>query len=393
MGEWHYECLGGLCDVIGGGTPSKEREDFYAGAIPWATVRDMKGEVITATEFRITPEAVAASATNVIPAGNVVIATRVGLGKVCVLAQDTAINQDLRGIVPRDKRLDARYLYWWLRSVAPVIVAEGTGATVQGVKLPFIKGLRVPVPPLAEQQRIVAILDEAFAGIATAKANAEKALCSIRRLVDARLFEIFAAAESRWPTAKLGDAAELARGGSPRPIKSFLTDAADGINWVKIGDASASEKYIFSTREKIKPAGASRSRVVHDGDFLLSNSMSFGRPYIMRTTGCIHDGWLVLSNYADSFNQDFLYRLLGSQHVYRQFDRLAAGSTVRNLNIDLAASVTVPVPPLEEQESIARELDALEVAVRQGESVYQRKLAALDELKQSLLHRAFSGQL
>ena len=160
-----------------------------------------------------------------------------------------------------------------------------------------------------------------------------------------------------WEFKPLGEVCAIARGGSPRPIQAFLTDADDGINWVKISDATASGKYIYVTAEKIKPAGAARSRVVTDGDFLLSNSMSFGRPYIMRTTGCIHDGWLVLSKYEHSFEQDFLYHLLRSPQVFGQFDRLAAGSTVRNLNIDLASRVVVPIPPTCEQRRIVAILD------------------------------------
>ena len=160
-----------------------------------------------------------------------------------------------------------------------------------------------------------------------------------------------------WEVKPLGEVCAIARGGSPRPIQAFLTDAVDGIPWIKISDATASGKYIYSTAEKIKPAGAARSRLVTDGDFLLSNSMSFGRPYIMRTTGCIHDGWLVLSKYEDAFNQDFLYHLLGSPQVFAQFDRLAAGSTVRNLNIDLASRVAVPIPPASEQRRIVAILD------------------------------------
>ena len=129
------------------------------------------------------------------------------------------------------------------------------------------------------------------------------------------------------------------------------------MNWVKISDATASGKYIFETAEKIKRAGITRSRLVKDGDFLLSNSMSFGRPYIMRTTGCVHDGWLVLSDYEKHVGQDFLYFLLGSPLVFEQFDRLAAGSTVRNLNIELASRVEIPLPPLPEQQRIVGILD------------------------------------
>jgi hypothetical protein len=144
---WGIRNLGDLCEVVGGGTPPKDTPAYYSGKIPWATVRDMRQDVITETECRITKEAVQRSATNIIPSGNVVIATRVGLGKVCMLAQDTAINQDLRGIIPRDTTtLSVRFLFWWLKSIADVIVAEGTGATVQGVKLPFVKSLQIPAP-------------------------------------------------------------------------------------------------------------------------------------------------------------------------------------------------------------------------------------------------------
>jgi type I restriction enzyme, S subunit len=145
-----------------------------------------------------------------------------------------------------------------------------------------------------------------------------------------------------WQVKTLGEICNIARGGSPRPIQKFLTDKPNGINWVKIGDATASTKYIYQTEEKIIPEGVKRSRLVKPGDFLLSNSMSFGRPYIMRTIGCIHDGWLVLSDKSGLFDQDYLYYFLGSAAAYKQFDNLAAGSTVRNLNTELVKRVTIP---------------------------------------------------
>ncbi|HZL07431.1 MAG TPA: restriction endonuclease subunit S [Coriobacteriia bacterium] len=116
-GEWKTRPLGDVCRVIGGGTPSKGRPEFYGGTIPWATVGDMQVEMLSSTVSRITEDAVGKSATNVIPAGSVVIATRVGLGKVCMLGQDTAINQDLRGIIPLNRsQVSERYLFWWFKS-------------------------------------------------------------------------------------------------------------------------------------------------------------------------------------------------------------------------------------------------------------------------------------
>jgi type I restriction enzyme S subunit len=153
---WEEKRLGEVCKVVGGGTPSKANSDFYAGEIPWATVRDLKGDLISQTELCITEFAVKKSSTNVIPVGNVIIATRVGLGKVCLLAQNTAINQDLRGIIPNSKLdISESFLFWWFRTIAPMIMKEGTGATVKGVKLPFIKSLLFSYPKLLKQKEIV----------------------------------------------------------------------------------------------------------------------------------------------------------------------------------------------------------------------------------------------
>ena len=162
---------------------------------------------------------------------------------------------------------------------------------------------------------------------------------------------------SKWEWKKLGEVCEIARGGSPRPIKEYITSDADGINWIKIGDTDPTGKYIFSTEEKIKPSGIKKSRYVESGDFLLSNSMSFGRPYILKTNGCIHDGWLVLKNYQKYLDVNFFYHLLSSPIAQKQFDQEAKGSTVRNLNTDIVSKVYVPIPSLSEQNRIVKFLD------------------------------------
>ncbi len=163
----------------------------------------------------------------------------------------------------------------------------------------------------------------------------------------------------KWEWVRLGAVCIVGRGGSPRPIKDYITTEPDGINWIKIGDTEQNGKYIYSTAEKIKPEGASKSRLVHEGDFLLTNSMSFGRPYILKTEGCIHDGWLVISQPVEVFDQDYLYWLLSSQYAYKQFAGKAGGGVVKNLNSDKVANSIFPVPPLEEQQRIVDRLNAI----------------------------------
>ena len=160
-----------------------------------------------------------------------------------------------------------------------------------------------------------------------------------------------------WEYKRMDEVCSIARGGSPRPIKDYITNDPNGLNWIKIGDTDMGGKYIYSTKEKIKPEGLKKSRWVEEDEFLLSNSMSFGRPYILKTNGCIHDGWLVLRDYQKYLNIDFFYYVLSSENVQRQFRIKAQGSTVSNLNTDRVASVTIPIPPLSEQQSIVDYLD------------------------------------
>lgn len=267
------------------------------------------------------------------------------------------------------------------------------GATVKSLRRRHFENLDVVVPPLAEQEQIVTILDEVFEAIGSATANTQEALQRLEAVYKVSTSSLLQQGGAAWSEVALGELCEIARGGSPRPIQSFLTDRDDGVNWIKISDASASGRTILWTAQKIKREGVSRSRMVHAGDLLLSNSMSFGRPYILGTDGCIHDGWLVLGANPTRYDQTFLYHLLGSEAVYRQFDRLAAGSTVRNLNIDLVSSILVQLPPLQTQQHIAQEIDRLEGEIIALKAQVNRKLALLAELQATLLARAFSGEL
>lgn len=160
-----------------------------------------------------------------------------------------------------------------------------------------------------------------------------------------------------WPTVKLDNIFDVARGGSPRPIDSFITDDINGVNWIMIGDTQEGEKYIIKTNKKIRADGVKHSRAVKEGDFLLTNSMSFGRPYILKTSGCIHDGWLVLSPKSDQIHRDYFYHYLGSESIKKVLASKAAGAVVKNLNKEIVQNLEIPFPPLEEQKRIAAILD------------------------------------
>lgn len=199
-------------------------------------------------------------------------------------------------------------------------------------------------------------------------------------LIPKRRFKEFENADA-WEQRKFGNIIQIERGGSPRPIEEYITTSSDGLNWVKIGDAPEQGNYITSTSEKIRPEGLSKTREVYPGDLILSNSMSFGKPYIMAIKGCIHDGWLLLRDKNNYFDLIFLCNLLGTPQMLQQYKGLAAGSTVNNLNKELVSSTQVCIPNIEEQKPIGIFFETIDNLI----TLHQRKLSKLRILKSAYL--------
>ena len=287
------------------------------------------------------------------------------------------------------------------------IESNSGGTTVDTLTMVRMVKYILPLPPLPEQKRIVETVEQVFsilsnidtlqtrytANLAILKSKlidtaihgklteqlpedrtAEELYCQVQAerkrqeaagtiktvdlLPSIKEEEKPFAIPSNWKWTRLGNVSYIVRGGSPRPIKEYITTREDGINWIKIGDVEKGGKYIYSTHEKIIPEGESKSRRVYPGDFLLTNSMSFGRPYISKIEGCIHDGWLLIHG-LNGFDSDYLYYLLSSTYLYGQFTVKASGSTVDNLNIDKVKDAIIPLPPLAEQKRIAHKIDEL----------------------------------
>jgi type I restriction enzyme S subunit len=305
--------------------------------------------------------------------------------------EPSLLNQRVGKFIPK-QGLDRDFLFYYLSTKIEESLAIALGAAQPNLSTKQIKEFNIPIPPLPEQKAIVRILDRVFAAIDQAQANLEKNIVNAEELFQSKLNEIFSQRGEGWEERTLGDVCEIERGSSPRPIKKYITNNSDGVNWVKIGDVGDNDKYVKSTKQKITKEGALKSRFVDVGDFILSNSMSYGRAYIMAIPGYIHDGWFVLRlpNYV---NHDYLWQLLSSPYLKRQFNDLAAGAIVKNISSSLVKKAIIPIPPIETQILIAKETATLYEKIDHLKKSYQRKMTELDNLKKSLLQKAFTGEL
>jgi type I restriction enzyme S subunit len=267
-------------------------------------------------------------------------------------------------------------------------------ALIQGIKVcslgkQAIANTYFAVPPLPEQQRIVSVLSLWDTAIAKQTALIEQLTLRKRGLMQQLLTgkKRLKGFEGEWKEVRLGEVASINRGGSPRPIEDYITDG-DGYNWIKIGDVGVDAKYITRTEEKIIKEGLSKTRFVKSGDFILSNSMSFGRPYILKIDGCIHDGWLVIQEYDKTFNIDFLYYILGYDTTLAQYKSMAAGSGVLNLNKEIVKEVMLKIPSIDEQKAIATILVESDKEIE----LANKKLEWLQEEKRGLMQVLLTGK-
>ena len=395
---WVTKKLGEVCKLIGGGTPSIHVESYYGGNIPWATVRDMNCRVIHETERTITKEGLANSASNVIPAGNVVISTHVGLGKVCFVEKDTAINQDLKGVIPLSRDLDRNFLYYWFLSIADYLVSCGTGSTVKGVKLDFVKKLDIPIPPLAEQKRIVAKIDAAFEKIDALKANAEKNLANAKELFQSALDEAMRPKKG-WVEKRLGEVcSKIGSGATPRGGKASY--CAEGVTLIRSMNVYDCE-FEYSELAHINDIQAKEldNVTIEAKDVLINiTGASVARCCVVPSDvmpARVNQHVAILRIADGNFiNPEFLcYTLVAPSKKTLLLGIGEAGSTRQALTKSDLSSFTINFPDIAEQMEIVKKVRSLSQDCKRLQQNYSQQISDCAEMRQAILREAFEGRL
>ena len=397
-GEWEAFSLGNFAEFYKGkGLPkSSIREDGKKLCIHYGELFTKYSEVIKEVDCRTNQENSFLSVDNdvLMPTSDV---TPNGLAKAsCIKLDDVILGGDILVIRTDQTEFSGEFISRYIRHEEQQVLKFVTGITVYHLYPSSISKLYLSKPKIEEQQKITDCLSSLDQLIATHTKKHQ----ALQRHKKGLLQNLFPAEgetvpklrfpefrdKGEWESKQLGKLSTILRGGSPRPIDSYLTAEPEGLNWLKIGDVDQEAKYISRTEERVKVTALRKTREVYPSDLIMSNSMSFGRPYIMKIKSCIHDGWIAVTKISDSIHRDYLYYFILSNSAQTYFTNAAAGGGIKNLNVTIIKSLSVVYPKLgTEQQKIANCLSAIDELI----TAQAQKIEALKAHKKGLMQRLF----
>jgi type I restriction enzyme S subunit len=391
---WQWSSLTDLARLESGHTPSRRHPEYWGGTIPWISISDARahdGKRIEDTEEKTNELGIENSSARVLPKNTVCLSRTASVGYVVVMARPMATSQDFVNWVC-SKQLDHNFLKYLLIAEDEDLLRFASGSVHQTIYFPEVKAFHICHPPLPEQQRIVGILDEALTGIATAKANAEENLRNARALFESHLQSIFTQRGPGWVEKRLADLSRINYGYTESasaekvgPHFLRITDIQDNrVDWSTVPYCSIEA----SDYPKYK---------LENGDIVFARTgATTGKSYLV-------------TDPPESVFASYLIRVrLGATELLPQFVNLffqtpsywdtirsgVSGSAQGGFNATKLGGLVIPFPRLaKEQQAIVAKLDRVSIETQRLATIYERKLAALEALKKSLLHQAFSGNV
>jgi type I restriction enzyme S subunit len=393
---WKIKTLGEVCEIYNGGTPSTNIPEYWDGGIQWITPKDMgrsKDMYVSHCERTISQEGVEHSSTKVLPERSVIVSSRAPIGYVAINEVPMATNQGCKGFV-LGKEIYPEFLYYFLLSSTDLLNKLGTGATFKEVSGKKLAGIELPFPSIPEQQRIVDILDREFAKIDALKANAEKSLQAAKDLFQATLKKELEPKEG-WKKITLKDIAIVRVGpfGSSLHKNDYISGGTPLVNPIHMKDGQVVPAVDFSVnQEKLNEL---RSYVLKEGDIVFARRGEIGRCALITDK---EDGYLcgtgsLFVRFLRKTNSKFMIALFNSPFVKEQLLSKATGATMLNINSTSVENLELDMPTDKEQESILSCIDDLNKRCNTLQENYQKTLTLCDDLKQSLLRKAFNGEL
>jgi len=390
--NWQVRKLGDVAHFIGGGTPSKQIDSYFSGNILWATVRDMNVDIIEDTEVKISESGLINSSSKIVPSGNIIIATRVGVGKVCRNAFDTAINQDLRGICANNQT-DVKYLFYFLKSISPYLQFISKGATVKGIRVEQVAELPVPLPPLPEQNRIVAKLDSLFERTDKATILVEQNIANAKHLMASVLNDAFDGLDC--DRVKLQDACII------NPLKSEVKGLGNiVVSFLPMADLNARQIDFVPKQTKQIAEVYTGYTYFKNGDVLLAkvtpcfeNGKSGLATNLVNGIGFGSSEYYVLRTKQTVLPEYLYYNITSSEFLQQGAQNMSGAVGLKRVTKDFLFNYEIPVPSIEVQENVIKYFASQTTKLALLNKRLVERLLELKALKSSLLDAAFKGEL
>ena len=381
--------LGNLCQFLNGGTPSKDVSRYFEGHIPWITSADISGPIVNTARSFISEEAIDNSATNKVAKGTVLLVTRTGVGKVTIAGMELCFSQDITAIQPDSSKLDPAYLVHFLVTKQKYFERLARGATIKGITRNVVTELEIPLPPLSEQRRIAAILDQADA----LRARRREALAQLDTLTQSIFIEMFGDPVSNPLGNKVVRLSEIAtRITDGVHQKPNYTD--DGIPFISVKNITTGVllfddcKFVsLEDHEKF----TKRCKAEYLDILYTKVGATYGRPAIVNTDQefSIYVSVCLIKPDKKLVDPFFLNAALGTTAIKKQADNRIKGIGVPDLHLDQIQNFLIPLPIMDKQKEFAERV----AAVEEMKTKHRLSLAEFDILFASLQHRAFLGEL
>jgi type I restriction enzyme S subunit len=377
MTVWPVKTLGDVCELVNGATPDTKVREYWGGKHAWITPAEMGGldsPFISMSRRTLSDKGLASCSATMVPPKTVILSSRAPIGHLVINEVPMATNQGCKSLIPKDG-LDFSFLYYYLKANVEVLESLGTGTTFKELSGTQLKTVEIPMPPLDEQKRIVALLDAATARVAELTACYEQARTHANNLFTSASREAFES-NPDWPVKTIGDVCAVLDS-LRKPITKRDRTSGDypyyGATGIVdyVGDYIFDERLVLVGEDGAKWDAGDRTAFIAEGKFWVNN-----HAHVLRCKpGVLVDSWLT--------------------HYLTMSDlkRYVSGLTVPKLNQGSLVSIAIPVPPLEEQERIVGHLDSMKAKTSEMVATYDAKLTAAKNLRQSFLESAFEGKL
>ncbi len=388
MEGWDRKKLSAICEFKSGTTIDKKIEK-NEGEVIYAKVGDMNltgnEEFITLSSRYVDLESI--NKNQIIPVGSIIFPKRGGAiatNKKRRIIAPTIVDLNTMALVP-SKIIDKDYLFFWFQQIDLADLSNGT--SIPQINNYSFDDVFISYPrSIPEQQRIVSILDEAFTAIATAKANAEQNLKNAKELFESYLQGVFENKGEGWEEKRFEELCKLTRGHNP-PKSKFISEHKEGyVRFYQIRDGWADDHAVYVPKTP-------QLHLVEPDEILMVAYRHIGKVF-RGVSGAFNVALCKISNKDRSkLDDDYLFYIIPTDVVKGELMKRSERSLIPSMSVEHLKEIIIPLPPLKEQKKIVRKLDALSIETKRLEAIYQQKITDLEELKKTILQKAFNGEL